>query len=91
MKLKDYTTEELRAELKRRAAIKKAERNAIPRCRMCSHFGEITYFGEPVTDENRWMGYTSCCYHKTKNNKYYRTHSPSQLACEHFEKKSWLI
>lgn len=86
MELKDYTIEELKAELKRRAEAKRTERDAIPRCRMCSHFGEITYFGKPTTV--RYKSETSCQFHKTKNNKYYRTHSPSQLACEHFERKS---
>ena len=29
----------------------------------------------------------SCVFFKTKNEKYYRLHSASQLACEHFERK----
>lgn len=38
MELKDYTTEELRNELKRRAAIKREEDSEKPRCRNCKHF-----------------------------------------------------
>lgn len=85
MELKDYTTEELRAEISRRYAAKKAERDAVPRCRLCKHFGMITYYGKPMTE--RLRGETSCKFHKTKNGRYYITHQPSQLACEHFERK----
>ena len=38
MELKDYTIEELRNELKRRAAIKREEDSKKPRCRNCKHF-----------------------------------------------------
>ena len=86
MELKDYTTEELKAEISRRYAAKKAERDAIPRCRMCVHFGEITYYGKPVVYDG-YTRETSCQFHKTKNGRYYRTHQPSQPACEHFERK----
>lgn len=34
MELKDYTTEELRAELKRRTDLVKAEKAKVKRCRM---------------------------------------------------------
>ena len=50
MELKDYTTEQLRAELKRRSDELKAEKAKVKRCRMCKHWGEITYWGTPVTD-----------------------------------------
>lgn len=40
MELKDYTTEELRNELKRRAAIRREEDSKKPRCRNCKHFVE---------------------------------------------------
>ena len=49
MTLQDYTTEELRAELKRRTDLVKAEK---------------------------------------ANGKYYRCHTASQLACEHFEQSN---
>ena len=50
MTLQEYTTEELKAELKRRYDLDKAEKNKIKRCKMCKHWGEINYFGTPVND-----------------------------------------
>ena len=85
MELKDYTTEELRAELKRRNAEEKAKKASILRCRMCKHWGAIDYWGNPTNytvGDNR-----PCKFFKTKNGKYYRCHRASQLACEHFERK----
>lgn len=90
MTLQDYTTEELRAELKRRNDLAKAEKAKVKRCRMCKHWGMITYWGEDISSEQyewrRRLGCTKPCkFFKTKNGKYYRCHAPSQLACEHFE------
>lgn len=51
MELKDYTTEELKAEISRRYAIRKAERNSVKRCRQCVNFGVITYFGKEIKDD----------------------------------------
>ena len=48
MTLQDYTTEELRAELKRRTDLVKAEKAKVKRCRMCKYWGAITYFGKPA-------------------------------------------
>lgn len=48
MELKDYTTEELRAELKKRNAEEKAKKESILRCRMCEHWGEVNYLGDYV-------------------------------------------
>ena len=45
MELKDYSTEELKAELKRRSDLVKAEKAKVKRCRMCKHRGGITYCG----------------------------------------------
>ena len=44
MELKDYSIEELKAELKRRSDLAKAEKVKVKRCRMCKHWGEINYF-----------------------------------------------
>ena len=88
MELKDYTTEELRAEISRRYAIRKAERESVKRCKQCVHFGEITYFGSAVKDD--WMRgkiHTSCRFHKTQNGKYYKVNRPYKPACEYFELK----
>ena len=83
--LKGFTTDELRAELKRRNAEKKAKKESILRCRMCKHWGEIDYWGNPT---NYTVGKNcSCVFFKTKNGKYYRCHNASQLACDHFERK----
>ena len=85
MELKDYTTEELRAELKRRNAEEKAKKASILRCRMCKHWGAIDYCGNPI---NRDVGDNrSCVFFKTKNGKNYRCHRASQPACDNFERK----
>ena len=64
MKLQDYTTEELRAELKRRTDLVKAEKAKVKRCRMCKHWGAITYFGKPA---NYTIGNSHPCrFFKTK-------------------------
>ena len=83
--LKGFTTDELRAELKRRNAEEKAKKESILRCRMCKHWGEIDYWGSPLNSDFRDK--RSCVFFKTKNGKYYRCHNASQLACEHFERK----
>lgn len=87
MELKDYSTEELKAELKRRSDLAKAEKAEVKRCRMCKHWGEINYFGG-IPNNGFIYGLSRCCkFFKHKTGKYYKTHSPYQLACEHFEEK----
>lgn len=87
MELKDYTTKELREELKRRREQTLAERRSVKRCRMCKHWGEIDYFGHPAT-ESSLLGLNRCCkFFPNKTGKYYKCHKPSQLACENFEEK----
>ena len=90
MTLQDYTTEELRAELKRRSDLAEAEKAKVKRCRMCKHWGMVDCWGKDLSSEQyewlRRMGGTKPCkFFKTKNGKNYRCHAPSQLACEHFE------
>ena len=85
MELKDYTTEELRAELKKRNVEERAKKASVLRCRMCKHWGAIDYWGNPKNYPNGRN--QSCKFFKTKNGKYYRCHNASQLACEHFERK----
>lgn len=85
MNLEDYSTEELRAELKRRNAEEKAKKESILRCRMCKHWGEVNYLGDYV--EHSYGGTRPCKFWKTKKGKYYKCHSASELACEHFERK----
>lgn len=86
MELKDYTTEELRAELKKRNAEEKAKKDSILRCRMCRHWGAIDYWGNPGHYLERETS-RSCKFFKTKNGKSYRCHNASQLACDYFERK----
>lgn len=84
MKLQEYSTEDLKAELKRRAYIKMAKQQSINRCRMCRHWGEINYWGKP-TDENTLFGLARyCLFSKSKRGKY-KCNSGSALACCHFE------
>ena len=86
MELKDYTTEELRAEIKRRYSLIQAEKAKIKRCRHCSHWGEITYFGKPNKD--LLFGVSKCCrFFTTKSGKYYRCHVASHPPREHFDEK----
>ena len=86
MELKDYSTEELKSELKRRSDLAKAEKAKVKRCRMCKHWGEINYFGN--SNNGSVFGTKRCCkFFKYKTGKYYKAHSPYQLACEHFEEK----
>ena len=48
MTLQDYTTEELKAELKRRSDLAKAEKAKVKRCRMCKHWGVVDFTGKPL-------------------------------------------
>ena len=85
MEMKDYTTEELRAELKKRNDEEKAKNASVLRCRMCKYWGAINYWGDTINytvSNNR-----SCKFFKTKNGKCYRCHRASELACEHFKRK----
>ena len=83
--LKGFTTDELRVEPKIRNAEERTERESVLRCRMCRHWGEIDYWGNPLNSDFRDK--RSCVFFKTKNGKNYRCHNASQLACEHFERK----
>ena len=51
MELKDYTTEELKAELKRRTDLAKDEKSKIKRCRMCIPYNDETKHLVGTTDE----------------------------------------
>lgn len=82
MELKDYSIEELKAELKRRTELAKAQRaeemkNAM-RCRNCKHCAP-----------NPNISYQKICMARTWGKKYPRhyTVSPSRPACEKFERK----
>lgn len=51
MTLQDYTTEELKAELKRRADLAKADKAKVKRCRMCRHWGSSKLFWKTCCTE----------------------------------------
>lgn len=89
MELKDYSTEELRAELKKRYAELKAERAKIKRCRDCKYFGKVNYYGDPVNDSTSYL-YSKCCqfFKWKRSTKYYLIHKPYQVACGHFEENN---
>ena len=54
---------------------------------MCKHWGEINYFGERPNNDILY-GFNRCCkFFKHKTGKYYKCHSPYQIACEYFEEK----
>lgn len=77
MKLEDYTTEELKNELKRRSAVEKEKKKNESRCRNCIHF---------VKDE-RHNGMYHCAV-RTWGRKIVRNYciKPYFKACEKFEK-----
>ena len=86
MTLQEYTTEELKAELKRREDLAKAANNKIKRCRMCKNWGEINDIGTRTTN-NTLFGIRRCCtFFKTKTGSY-KSHLPSEIACEYFLEK----
>ncbi len=77
MALQDYTDEQLRAELRRRNEQRIAERKKIARCRDCKHMMQHPQKCHRIICNVREYG---------KNGKHY-TVTPSQLACELFERK----
>ena len=82
MELKDYTTEELKAEIKRRVELKRAQKaeemkNAL-RCRNCKH----------CVPNPSWGSFFKCAV-RTWGKKYPQHYcvTPSQKACDKFERK----
>lgn len=78
MNLKDFTDEELRAELKRRSDEKKAENAKALRCRNCVHIFQPCEYSSYKCKARGYMlrGYAQ---------NY--VVSPSRKACEHFKLK----
>ena len=77
--IQDYTTEELRAELKRRKDLKQKEMEKVLRCRDCKHCQPHPHF--PRTH--------FLCMARTwgKKRVWYYTVAPSKRACAKFERK----
>ena len=84
MELKDYTTEILKAELKRRTELAKAQKaeemKKALRCRNCKYCEKSSV--------SSWSS-TYKCMARTWGTKYPRNYivSPSRKACEKFERK----
>ena len=78
MKLEEYSTEELKAELKRRWKLKKEEKNKVPRCRTCVHRRQHP------NGWNIWL-----CSARTWGKKIVRNYviSLSNKACDLYEKE----
>ena len=86
MELKDYTIEELKAEIKRRNEAKKAEKDSIDRCRNCKFLYIETH---PTAT---WLKTPKCSartyfYHKSNKIMNYIV-KPSSKACEKYERKT---
>ena len=78
MKLKDYTTEELRAEIKRRNELAKEAKKQEPRCKNCKHLINNSNWAKLYLCEARTWGKT------------YTRHYCVKLwtkACDKFESK----
>lgn len=84
MELKDYTTEQLKAELKRRVELAKAlkaeEMKTAKRCRNCKYC-------QAHKVSNWTMGYNCIARTWGKKHPHHYTVSPSKKACELFERK----
>lgn len=80
--LEQFTDQELRDELKRRAMVRKAA-NVVPRCRDCKHCGEGRCF------RRSWYTTTVCLLKpkpQASPGSYYATNH-SRKACDKFEPK----
>lgn len=93
MELKDYTTEELKAELKRRAVEeekKKIEERANAKvCRNCKHFCTIDHYGHTIDPASVKPWSAHCCpFAPFKNNPQRFRVLTETHTCEHFDKKS---
>lgn len=83
MSLSNYSDQELRDELKRRAAERKAAKVVVPRCKTC-------VFCKPGHCQRTLRCSTLVCYAKPKpqcgEDRYYAT-SASNKACEMYKSK----
>lgn len=80
--LEKYTTEQLKAEIKRRAEITKAEREKVARCRNC-----VNMIVEMVSGV---IPFTKCKVntYKLHGKDVFKVVEPSSRACKKYEKKS---
>lgn len=84
MELKDYTTEQLIQEIRKRNAQCHA-RQLGKRCGECRHWGKIDYWGRADPDHRLYS--SSCIFHQDSDG-YYKCHSAYDAACEFYEPKT---
>lgn len=59
------------------------KRNSVPRCRQCANFGSVNIYGHVCKEDE----YSTCCQYWRTKFGYYKSHKPSQRACEYFDHK----
>ena len=89
IELKDYSTEELKAELKRRNDLIITKKAKIKKCKICKHWGKIDCMGAPTNNYTIFRLRRCCKFFKGQTSKLYISHLPSQDACVHFEEIDW--
>lgn len=80
MNLQDYTTEELKAELKRRAEAARKKRLEVERCRNCKHL---------ITEDKNWYVCYKCAARTFIKKGYVYNYivTPSKKACDKYIRK----
>lgn len=78
--LRAYTTEQLKAEIRRRVEAAKAERANVARCRNCVHM---------VTEKKEWYEYTKCKVHTymRRGEETMKCVNPCWKACYKYKRK----
>lgn len=78
--LKRYTTEQLKAEIRRRIEAAKAERANIERCRNCAHM---------ITKKEWWYTHTKCEVrtYMLRGKETMKCVKPCWKACDKYERK----
>lgn len=92
MNLQDYTTEQLKEELKRRTAEakakKKQERESSPTCRNCKHYCTVDGYGNKIDPKSIKPWSAHCCPFVTYKNNPQRFRQLNDChTCEHFDRK----
>lgn len=80
MNIEDYTTEQLKAELKRRAEAARQEKLSVPHCRNCKHL---------VEEKMQWWVRRTCGVRtfKQKGREHHYIVGLSNKACDKYERK----
>lgn len=83
--LRNYTTEELKAELRRRYDEERAKRELVPRCRRCIHWGTVDQYGRPAKQPARVPSTAACPLMRWGKKNHPRFMAASHPGCEHYE------